>query len=37
MSQGVHAVQHEVEHNIKHGDHGGGTSLLDNVNKKVAC
>ena len=36
MSQGVHAVQHEVEHKIKHGDHGGGTSLLDNVNKKVA-
>jgi hypothetical protein len=38
MSHGVHAVQHEVEHEIKHSDggHGGTTSLLDNLNKKVA-
>lgn len=37
MSHGVHAVQHEVEHKIKHGDDDGGhKSLLDNVNKRVA-
>src|SRR5215470_962645 len=37
MTHGVHAVQHEVEHEIKHGEHHGGhTSLLDNINKKVA-
>ena len=36
MSHGTHAVQHEVDHEIKHGDHGGRMSLLDNLNKKVA-
>ena len=35
MTHGVHAVQHEVEHELKHGD-GGHTNLLDNINKKVA-
>lgn len=36
MSHGTHAVQHEVDHEIKHGNHGGPKSLLDNLNKKVA-
>ena len=36
MSHGTHAVQHEVDHEIKQGDHGGRMSLLDNLNKKVA-
>jgi len=37
MTHGVHAVQHEVEHQIEHGSRNGGhTSLLDNINKKVA-
>ena len=35
MTHGVHAVQHEVEHELKHAD-GGHTNLLDNINKKVA-
>jgi hypothetical protein len=37
MTHGVDAVQHEVEHEIEHGNQRGGhTSLLDNINKKVA-
>ena len=39
MSHGVHAVQHEAEHKIKHdSEHGGGghKDLLDSRNKKVA-
>ena len=40
MSHGVHAVQHEVEHEIKsgngHGEHGGHRDPLDSRNKKVA-
>lgn len=42
MSHGVHAVQHEVEHKIKHDEHGhgegGGGHADDNLsrNKKVA-
>ena len=39
MSHGVHAVQHEAEHKIKHdSEHGGGghKNLLDARNKKVA-
>jgi hypothetical protein len=39
MSHGVHAVQHEAEHKIKHdSEHGGGghRDLLDARNKKVA-
>jgi hypothetical protein len=40
MSHGVHAVQHEAEHKMQHdsehGGHGGGKSLLDARNKKVA-
>jgi ABC-type nickel/cobalt efflux system permease component RcnA len=33
MSHGVHAVQHEVEHKIKHDEHGGGH---DSQNRKIA-
>ena len=42
MSHGVHAVQHEVEHKIKHDEHGHGGGGGDHVdvnlslNKKVA-
>lgn len=38
MSHGVHAVQHEAEHQIKHdSEHGGGDKgLLDARNKRVA-
>ncbi len=40
MSHGVHAVQHEVEHQIEHDEHGhgghGGKSLMENQNKKIA-
>ncbi len=39
MSHGVHAVQHEVEHQIKHeeGGHGGhGAGGHDNQNKRIA-
>ena len=40
MSHGVHAVQHEVEHKIKHDEHGhGGGDHVDvnlSLNKKVA-
>jgi hypothetical protein len=35
MSHGVHAVQHEAEHHIKHQEHGGAHSAADN-NKKIA-
>ena len=46
MSQGVHAVQHEVEHKIKHdeehghggggGDHGHAGIDTSTINKRVA-
>jgi hypothetical protein len=37
MSHGVHAVQHEVEHQIKHEEHGGhGSGGHDSQNKKIA-
>jgi hypothetical protein len=38
MSHGVHAVQHEAEHQMQHehGGHGGSKDLLDARNKKVA-
>ena len=39
MSHGVHAVQHEVEHKIKHDDEGhgaGGHTDSSSLNKKVA-
>jgi hypothetical protein len=37
MSHGVHAVQHEAEHQMKHdSDHGGPRELLDSRNKKIA-
>jgi hypothetical protein len=38
MSHGVHAVQHEVEHQIEHEEHGhgGGASLGQSTNKKIA-
>jgi hypothetical protein len=38
MSHGVHAVQHEAEHQMQHdhGAHGGSKDLLDARNKKVA-
>src|SRR5262245_740018 len=37
MTHGVHAVQDEVQHEIKHGDHlGGHGNLFDNINRKVA-
>lgn len=40
MSHGVHAVQHEVEHHIKHEEHGHGGSHekppADSRNKKIA-
>src|ERR1043165_5617061 len=39
MSHGVHAVQHEVEHQIQHDEHGGGgygQTDTTTVNKRVA-
>jgi hypothetical protein len=40
MSHGVHAVQHEVEHKIKHDEHGHGggdhAEINLSLNKKVA-
>jgi len=36
MSHGVHAVQHEAEHKIKHAEGGHGERGLDNQNKKIA-
>ena len=40
MSHGVHAVQHEVEHKIKHDEHGHGggdhTDINLSLNKRVA-
>ena len=40
MSYGVHAVQHEVEHKIKHDEHGHGggdhTDINLSLNKRVA-
>jgi Domain of unknown function (DUF4337) len=39
MSHGVHAVQHEVEHKMKHDSHGGDHSdhgPAKDINKKVA-
>ena len=40
MSHGVHAVQHEVEHRLRHEQHGHGGGgerpLLDRLNKGVA-
>jgi hypothetical protein len=34
MSHGVHAVQHEAEHKIKHDEHGSGGH--DSQNRKIA-
>ena len=36
MSHGVHAVQHEVEHKIKHDEHGHGIEGVSSTNKKMA-
>jgi hypothetical protein len=36
MSHGVHAVQHEAEHKIKHEDGGHSAPGLDSRNKKIA-
>ena len=37
MSHGVHAVQHEAEHQIEHEHgHGGGKPVPENRNKKIA-
>jgi hypothetical protein len=38
MSEGVHAVQHEVEHRIGHEEHeaGHGTNLAQSRNRKIA-
>ncbi len=36
MSHGVHAVQHEAEHKIKHEDGGHAARGLDSRNKKIA-
>ena len=37
MSHSVHAVQHEVDHKIKHDEaHGGGLEVPDSLNKRVA-
>ena len=38
MSHGVHAVQHEAEHQIEHEEHahGGGHGKGENQNKKIA-
>src|SRR5690348_5001055 len=38
MSHGVHAFQHEVEHKIKHDEHGGGHDHdgSKDLNKRVA-
>lgn len=36
MSRGVHAVQHEAEHKIKHDDQHGGLGNLSDANKRMA-
>jgi hypothetical protein len=38
MSHGVHAVQHEAEHQIQHEEHGGthGKGVAESQNKKIA-
>ena len=36
MSHGVHAVQHEAEHKIKHEEGGHGAHVLDSRNKRIA-
>ena len=36
MSRGVHAVQHEAEHKIKHDDEHGGLGNLSTANKRMA-
>jgi hypothetical protein len=38
MSEGVHAVQHEVEHRIGHDEHeaGHGTNMAQSRNRKIA-
>jgi hypothetical protein len=36
MSHGVHAVQHEVEHKIKHDQHGGHDEGMSHLNRNVA-
>lgn len=36
MSHGVHAVQHEVEHKIKHDENGHGIEGVSSTNKKMA-
>jgi hypothetical protein len=37
MTHGAHAIQHEVEHEIgQPNHHGGHTSFLDKINKRVA-
>jgi hypothetical protein len=36
MSHGVHAVQHEVEHKIKHDQQGEGHGGLSHMNRNVA-
>jgi hypothetical protein len=39
MGHGVHAVQHEVHHQIEHEEHGhggGGKPWLESTNKKIA-
>jgi uncharacterized protein DUF4337 len=36
MSHGVHAVQHEAEHKIKHDEGGHGEKGHDSQNKKIA-
>lgn len=36
MSRGVHAVQHEAEHKIKHDDEHGGLGNLSDANKRMA-
>lgn len=35
MSHGVHAVQHEVEHKIKHDEHGHGLDGVSSTHKMV--
>ncbi len=36
MSRGVHAVQHEVEHKIKHDEDAHGLAGVSSTNKKMA-
>ena len=37
MSHGVHAVQHEVEHELKHAEHGGHEKpIVEGQNRKIA-